>query len=129
MTGTTDRKQYGSILLTSCFCSSLIVDITQEVGRLWANVESTRAELAPRKRFAFRSKANGKAKERDTRRGCGVIPVPEERLAKKGVDETADGKCSLLFELLVKGCGRAPHSLSNPCWGLLHMQLDRFLSR
>ncbi|CAM9814138.1 unnamed protein product [Ectocarpus fasciculatus] len=64
----------------------------EEVGRLWANVESTRAELAPRKRFAFRSKANGKAKERDTRRGCGVIPVPEERLAKKGVDETADGE-------------------------------------
>ncbi|CAM9976902.1 unnamed protein product [Pylaiella littoralis] len=29
----------------------------EEVGKLWASVESTRAELAPRKKFAFRSKS------------------------------------------------------------------------
>ncbi|CAB1101520.1 unnamed protein product [Ectocarpus sp. CCAP 1310/34] len=62
----------------------------EEVGRLWASVESTRAELAPRKRFAFRSKA--KAKGRDTRRGGGGIPAREEGLARKGVDETGDGE-------------------------------------
>ncbi|CAN0553995.1 unnamed protein product, partial [Ectocarpus sp. 12 AP-2014] len=45
----------------------------EEVGRLWASVESTRAELAPRKRFAFRSKA--RAMGRDTRRGGGGIPA------------------------------------------------------
>lgn len=42
----------------------------QEVGKLLANVESTRAELAPRKKFAFRSKRNQgsgvKARERQT---------------------------------------------------------------
>lgn len=36
----------------------------QEVGKLLANVESTRAELAPRQKFAFRSKR--KARERQT---------------------------------------------------------------
>lgn len=68
-------------------------------------MESTRAELAPRKRFTFRSKA--KSKGGDTQRGGGVIPAREERLAKKGIDETGDGKCSLLFELHVKGCRAA----------------------
>ncbi|CAM9581028.1 unnamed protein product, partial [Ectocarpus sp. 13 AM-2016] len=53
----------------------------EEVGRLWASVESTRAELAPRKRFAFRSKA--KAKGRDTRRGGGGIPARKEGLVRK----------------------------------------------
>ncbi|CAN0028694.1 unnamed protein product [Ectocarpus sp. 4 AP-2014] len=62
----------------------------EEVGRLWASVESTRAELAPRKRFAFRSTA--KAKGRDTRRGGGGIPAREEGLARKGVDEPGDGE-------------------------------------
>lgn len=34
----------------------------QEVDKLWASVESTRAELAPRKKFAFRSKSKSKSK-------------------------------------------------------------------
>eukprot|EP00752_Nemacystus_decipiens_P005588 g5057.t1 len=34
----------------------------EEVDRLWASVESTRAELAPRKKFAFRSKTKTKTK-------------------------------------------------------------------
>ncbi|CAM9531762.1 unnamed protein product, partial [Laminaria digitata] len=42
----------------------------EEVGKLLANVESTRAELAPRKKFAFRSKrkegTGAKARQRPT---------------------------------------------------------------
>lgn len=78
-------------VLACSYNCSYNVHIIQEVGRLWASVESTRAELAPRKRFAFRSKA--KTKRRDARRGGGGIPAREDGLARKGVDETGDGKC------------------------------------
>ncbi|CAM9829124.1 unnamed protein product, partial [Hapterophycus canaliculatus] len=36
----------------------------EEVDKLWASVESTRAELAPRKKFAFRNKSKDKGRRK-----------------------------------------------------------------
>lgn len=41
------------------------VDV-QEVDKLWASVESTRADLAPRKKFAFRTKTKTSGKSKST---------------------------------------------------------------
>lgn len=51
--------------LLSLLISGLILPPrVQEVDRLWAVVESTRADLAPRKKFAFRTKTKTKTKAR-----------------------------------------------------------------
>ena len=53
----------------------------QEVGKLLAKVESTRAELVPRKKFAFRSKrkqgTGAKARERPTVSSPASAPTRE----------------------------------------------------
>lgn len=74
----------------------------QEVDKLWASVESTRAELAPRKKFAFRnkSKTNNKTKtsgekksngsnkaEAEVRRGVATGGAEGEAGAGAGADE------------------------------------------
>lgn len=80
----------------------------QEVGKLLANVESTRAELAPRKKFAFRSKRNqgsgAKARERQTHRVSS--PASAATRESGGIGELGTVKmwhgCQLAYLLLAR---------------------------
>lgn len=58
----------------------------QEVDKLWASVESTRAELAPRKKFAFRNKT----KSTGRRKADGGKAPQESSAASGGVQTTVD---------------------------------------
>lgn len=53
----------------------------QEVDKLWASVESTRAELAPRKKFSFRSKSKSKSKN-NTSNGAEAAEAAAEEVRR-----------------------------------------------